>query len=158
MTGVAFQPGVHNRWKLTNQSKPIGVDELIIIDWHRPIDDIKLSANYTDYVKSMLPGNKDNAKNWRGRNGYTTQIKSWTTEFLSKCVTITQIRVNHRHPNQLEIQKLKKYLIYLAPCVSLFIECDFWVGPGDFEWFVDGKSPGPTQKSHSMNKNTQGAR
>ena len=37
-------------------------------------------------------------------------------------------------------KKLKNYLIYLAPCVSLFIECDFWVDPGDFERFFDRES------------------
>ena len=57
---------------------------------------------------------------------------------------------NQRHPNQLKIKNI--YFIYLAPCVSLFIECDFWVDPG---FFPRSKSPGSTQKSHSMNKDTR---
>ena len=28
-----------------------------------------------------------------------------------------------------------KHLLYLAPCASLFIECHFWLDPGDFERF-----------------------
>ena len=39
---------------------------------------------------------------------------------------------SHRHPNQLE---MKEYFIYLAPYVSLFIDCDSWLDPGDFERF-----------------------
>ena len=31
--------------------------------------------------------------------------------------------------------KLEKHLVYLAPRVSLFIQCDFWLDPGDFERF-----------------------
>ena len=46
--------------------------------------------------------------------------------FLYVCQRV--VAFTHRHPNQLEIYKLKKVLIYLAPCVFLFIECDFWVG------------------------------
>ena len=46
------------------------------------------------------------------------------------------LRFSTRSPISWKFKKLKKYLIYLAPCVSLFIGCSFWADPSDFERFL----------------------
>ena len=75
-------------------------------------------------------------------------------EIISRHLFVAAVLIGSQAPQSVENKKYKNTLFILL-LVSLFIECDFWVDPGDFE---RKKKTGSTQKSHSMNKDTQGAR
>ena len=53
-------------------------------------------------------------------------------EIISRHLFVAAVLIGSQAPQSVENKKYKNTLFILL-LVSLFIECDFWVDPGDFE-------------------------